>query len=138
MRFVRPVAAIAVVVVLTAVFVQPACGCASIEKIGYASMKGELRGASMAQEEFIQDSARYARSMDELLARGYQPHPDIKLVITPATEKSWTIIATHSRVPEARCEVSNVSNLSTIAPIDGEPQCDPPYKSRLFKLRKLW
>jgi hypothetical protein len=126
-------------VFLLALLVEPACACSNLTSVRYAAMRGDLRNLYRVQELFYEDHARYARSLDELVAQQFQPSTYVSLTLTPVSDSVWKATATHSMlIPEIRCEIANADDASSIANLDGEPECDPPYKSRRWRLRTFW
>jgi hypothetical protein len=139
MPVVKFLCAIVGVVFLLALLVQPACACSNLTSVRYAAMRGDLRNLYYVQELFYEDHARYARSMDELIARQFQPTTYVSLTLTSVSDSVWKATATHSMlIPEIRCEIANADNASSIAKLNGEPACDPPYKKRRWRLRTVW
>jgi hypothetical protein len=99
----------------------------------YATMKADLRNIVTAQELFFADSARYARSREELSASGYQASTGDSVWIAQAGDSAFTAVAKHERLArDISCEI-RVSNDDTAKrDLGSEPVCHPEYK------RKWW
>lgn len=99
----------------------------------YATMKADLRNMVTAQEMFFADSARYARSREELGAANYQTSQGASVWITEASDSAFTAVAKHERLAaHVSCRIA-VSNENTAQQdLSAEPVCDPEFR------RKFW
>ncbi len=118
--------------VLLAVLVRPACSCSSKTPAYYSTMRADLRNLYDAQAQLFADSARYATTIEELQTLGLQVSPEVTLTLTPRNAAAWSASATHRLLFEVRCEIANTGGVTSLATVDGQPACDPPYK------RKRW
>jgi hypothetical protein len=99
----------------------------------YTTMKADLRNMVTAQELFFADSARYARSREELSASRYQASTGDSVWIVQAGDSAFSAVAQHERLASnIRCEISiSIENTAT-QDLGVEPICHPEYK------RKWW
>lgn len=136
MRVAKLLSAVVGALVLLALLVKPACACGGSQAY-FGATRAELRNLHDAQQKFFADSARYARSLDELTARGFEVFSPVTLTVTPVNDTVWTAVGTHEMLPNVRCEVANANGVSSVSPEEGNPWCDPPRLKRRWQLRFL-
>ena len=136
MRVAKFLSAAVVVLILLSFVVTPVCACGGSQAY-FAATRAELRNLHDAQQKFFADSARYARSLDELTARGFEVFSPVTLTVTPVNDSLWTALGTHEMLPNVRCEVANANGVSSVSPEEGNPWCDPPRLKRRWGLRFL-
>ncbi|MBA3854063.1 MAG: hypothetical protein C0503_06580 [Gemmatimonas sp.] len=136
MRYVKLLSAAFGVLLMLGLLVRPACACGGSQAY-FSATKADLRNLHAAQERFFADSARYARSLEELTARGLEVMSSVSLTLTPVSDSVWQAVGTHERLPQVRCEISNANDVSSVSPEAGNPWCEPNRLKRRWVLNFL-
>lgn len=93
----------------------------------YATMKADLRNLVTAQDYFLRNTGRLARSLEEMGDTIYQASRNVTVTLQFANDTMWSAEARHVSAPAVLCQITSYSSGARFSDPDADvPRCEPP------------